>query len=203
MSASAKEAGATVVRPVSWDDAAAVALREAMEEEMGARYADLIAGSPDHLPEGMNVESGTVVYTGVAYAGEDVPAGHVALRRLGGELELKRMFVAPSHRGTDVARAAGGGRGRGSRARRVTDHPAHRRSPAGRREDVPARGIHPHPGLPSLREARGLPLLREAPDLNRFERLAGFVHSRSARPEQSSRERLAGSRKRARSAGPA
>ncbi|MDP9844428.1 GNAT family N-acetyltransferase [Streptosporangium lutulentum] len=105
MSASAKEAGATVVRPVSWDDAAAVALREAMEEEMGARYADLIAGSPDHLPEGMNVESGTVVYTGVAYAGEDVPAGHVALRRLGGELELKRMFVAPSHRGTDVARA--------------------------------------------------------------------------------------------------
>jgi GNAT superfamily N-acetyltransferase len=95
----------TVVRPVAWDDVAAVALREAMEEEMGARYADLLTGRPDYLPKGMAVDPETVVYTGIAYAGEGVPVGHVALRRLGGDLEIKRMFVAPSHRGTEVARA--------------------------------------------------------------------------------------------------
>ncbi|MFF4418232.1 GNAT family N-acetyltransferase [Streptosporangium sp. NPDC001559] len=93
------------VRAVGWDDIAAVALRGAMTEEMGARYADRVAGNPDYLPRGMNVEADTVVYTGVAYAGADLPVGHVALRRLGDDLELKRMFVAPSHRGTGVARA--------------------------------------------------------------------------------------------------
>lgn len=75
MTASAKEAGATVVRPVPWDDAAAVALREAMEEEMGARYADLLASAPDYLPKGMNVEPETVVYTGIAYTGRACRSG--------------------------------------------------------------------------------------------------------------------------------
>ncbi|ACZ88553.1 GNAT family N-acetyltransferase [Streptosporangium roseum] len=104
MTASAERAGVIVVRSVGWDDTAAVALREAMGEEMGARYADRLASKPDYLPRGMNVEPESVAYTGVAYAGA-VPVGHVALRRLGADLELKRMFVAPSHRGTGVARA--------------------------------------------------------------------------------------------------
>ncbi|MDP9867561.1 MULTISPECIES: GNAT family N-acetyltransferase [Streptosporangium] len=104
MTASAERAGVIVVRAVAWDDAAAVALREAMEEEMGARYADRLASKVDYLPRGMNVEPGSVVYTGVAYLGADLPVGHIALRRLGAELELKRMFVVPSHRGAGVAR---------------------------------------------------------------------------------------------------
>ncbi|OUC95894.1 GNAT family N-acetyltransferase [Streptosporangium minutum] len=104
MTAPAERAGVIVVRSVGWDDAAAVALREAMGEEMGARYADRLASKPDYLPRGMNVEPGSVAYTGVAYTGA-VPVGHVALRRLGADLEIKRMFVAPSHRGAGVARA--------------------------------------------------------------------------------------------------
>ncbi|GAA0842684.1 GNAT family N-acetyltransferase [Streptosporangium amethystogenes subsp. fukuiense] len=105
MTAFAKGAGLVTVRPVPWDDGAAVALRQAMTEEMGARYADLLAATPGLLPRGMDVEPETVAYSGVAYSAEGLPVGHVALRRLGGELELKRMFVVPSHRGTRVARA--------------------------------------------------------------------------------------------------
>ncbi|WP_406313997.1 GNAT family N-acetyltransferase [Streptosporangium sp. NBC_01639] len=105
MTASADRTDVIVVRSVGWDDAAAVALRDAMEEEMSARYADRLASKPDYLPRGMNVESDSVAYTGVAYAGPDLPVGHVALRRLGVDLEIKRMYVAPSHRGAGVARA--------------------------------------------------------------------------------------------------
>ncbi|MEV0755167.1 GNAT family N-acetyltransferase [Streptosporangium sp. NPDC050280] len=104
MTAFAQGAGLVEVRPVGWDDAAAVALRGAMTEEMDARYADLLAVI-GLVPDGMNVEPETVAYTGVAYVAEGVAVGHVALRRLGGDLELKRMFVTPSHRGTRVARA--------------------------------------------------------------------------------------------------
>ncbi|GAA3102472.1 GNAT family N-acetyltransferase [Streptosporangium carneum] len=105
MPVSAERTDVIEVRPVGWDDAAAVALRAAMTEEMGARYADRLAQRPDYLPRGMAVESETVVYTGVAYAGASLPVGHVALRRHGADLELKRMFVAASHRGAGVARA--------------------------------------------------------------------------------------------------
>ncbi|WP_326823376.1 GNAT family N-acetyltransferase [Streptosporangium sp. NBC_01756] len=105
MTASADRTDVIVVRSVGWDDAAAVALRDAMEEEMSARYADRLASKPDYLPRGMNVESDSVAYTGVAYAGPDLPVGHIALRRLGVDLEIKRMYVAPSHRGAGVARA--------------------------------------------------------------------------------------------------
>ncbi|MFF3439205.1 GNAT family N-acetyltransferase [Streptosporangium sp. NPDC002721] len=103
MTAFAQGTGLIEVRPVSWDDTAAVALRRAMTEEMDARYADMLAVI-GLVPEGMNVEPETVAYTGVAYAEGDA-VGHVALRALGDDVELKRMFVAPSHRGTRVARA--------------------------------------------------------------------------------------------------
>ncbi|MEV8635137.1 GNAT family N-acetyltransferase [Streptosporangium sp. NPDC051023] len=106
MTASAERTDVIEVRTVGWDDEAAVALRGAMTEEMSVRYADRLAERPDYLPRGMSVESETVLYTGVAYAGaEDLPVGHVALRRLGADVELKRMFVAASRRGTGVARA--------------------------------------------------------------------------------------------------
>ncbi|GAA3411580.1 GNAT family N-acetyltransferase [Streptosporangium vulgare] len=101
MTAFAQGTGLIEVRPVGWDDTAAVALRRAMTEEMDARYADVLA----IMPSGMNVEPETVVYTGVAYTAEGVAVGHVALRGLGDDVELKRMFVPPSHRGTRVARA--------------------------------------------------------------------------------------------------
>ncbi|MER5644016.1 GNAT family N-acetyltransferase [Streptosporangium sp. NPDC002524] len=104
MTAFAQGTGLIEVRPVGWDDTAAVALRRAMTEEMDARYADVLAVI-GLVPSGMNVQPETVAYTGVAYTAEGVAVGHVALRGLGDDVELKRMFVTPSHRGTRVARA--------------------------------------------------------------------------------------------------
>ncbi|MFD1931898.1 MULTISPECIES: GNAT family N-acetyltransferase [Nonomuraea] len=90
------------VESVAWDDPAAVRLREAMSKEMGERYADM--GDFD-FPEDFSVSPESVVYTGVAITAGGVPVGHVALRRLGADLEIKRMFVAPEHRGNGVATA--------------------------------------------------------------------------------------------------
>ncbi|WP_336209401.1 GNAT family N-acetyltransferase [Nonomuraea sp. LPB2021202275-12-8] len=93
----------TTVLALPYHDPAAEALRAAMEEEMRWRYTDRLT-DPGHLPSGMAVQAGTVLYTGVAFDGE-LPVGHLILRRLGQEVELKRMYVTPSHRGTGVARA--------------------------------------------------------------------------------------------------
>ncbi|CAO5158028.1 Acetyltransferase [Frankia sp. AiPs1] len=107
------------VEAVSWDDPVAAALRDAMGAEMRLRYADRLAHRP---PPGERAIVGeTVVYTGVAYTVEGLPVGHAALRWLRGDLELKRMYVVPSHRGRgtsgplltaveQVAHGLGGGR---------------------------------------------------------------------------------------------
>jgi GNAT superfamily N-acetyltransferase len=86
------------VESVAWDDVWAVALREAMAAEIRLRYADRTAARPAVAAE-------TVAYTGVAYADGQRPVGHVALRRLGPDLEIKRMYVVPSHRGKGVSTA--------------------------------------------------------------------------------------------------
>ncbi|XVQ06723.1 GNAT family N-acetyltransferase [Spirillospora sp. CA-255316] len=99
------------VRATSWDDPAGVALREAMETEMRIRYADrveaLLAEAADpgsRLHGTLGLEEEHVAYVGVAYTA-GVPTGHAALRWLGGDLELKRMYVAPAYRGTGVSTA--------------------------------------------------------------------------------------------------
>jgi GNAT superfamily N-acetyltransferase len=51
----------------------------------------------------MAVEAETVACTVVAYTAGRRPVGHAALRWLGADLELKRMYVAPSHRGKGVS----------------------------------------------------------------------------------------------------
>ncbi|GAB3662090.1 GNAT family N-acetyltransferase [Actinocorallia lasiicapitis] len=91
------------MRDVAWDDADAVALRKAMGAEMTERYADLIAAASERQSEALAVVE--VLATAVAYTGDGVPVGHAALRRHRGDLELKRMYVAPEHRGTGVANA--------------------------------------------------------------------------------------------------
>ena len=90
------------VRSVPWDDDDAVALRDAMLGELAARYQDRITSGELKWDDGVSAE--TVAYTGVAdVAGE--PVGHVALRWLGPDLEIKRMYVAPQARGTGVGTA--------------------------------------------------------------------------------------------------
>lgn len=99
------------VGTVAWDDPAAVVLRDALRTEIRQRYADRILHR-EGIAADMAVTAEAVVYTGVAFApagaGEPVPVGHVALRGLGdgtADVELKRMYVAPSHRGRGVSKA--------------------------------------------------------------------------------------------------
>jgi GNAT superfamily N-acetyltransferase len=92
------------VECAGWDDAPAVALRGAMSAEMGLLYADRIAARAEP-PPGPGAEAASIAWTGVAYAAGRVPVGHAALRRLDADLELKRMYVAPTHRSAGVGSA--------------------------------------------------------------------------------------------------
>ncbi len=89
---------AVTVRAVTWEHPDAVRLREEMAAEVGPRYAALMRS----LPANPNLVDGeAVVRTFVAY--RDGVAGHVALRWNRADIEVKRMFVRPSHRGSGVA----------------------------------------------------------------------------------------------------
>ncbi|GAB2856236.1 GNAT family N-acetyltransferase [Actinoallomurus bryophytorum] len=93
--------GVTVIA-VDYDDPAAGALRRAMVREMGHRYADRGAEFGAHAPA-LSVAPGTVAYTALAITGDGLPIGHLALRRAGDDVELKRMYVVPPYRGTGAA----------------------------------------------------------------------------------------------------
>lgn len=105
MNVSSRRASAITVRATGWHDPVAAALRTAMETEMELRYADRLAAlRSDQGVQSLSVDAEAVVYVGVAYAGE-LPVGHVALRWTAGDLELKRMYVVPGHRGRGVSTA--------------------------------------------------------------------------------------------------
>ncbi|MFI5776064.1 GNAT family N-acetyltransferase [Nocardia sp. NPDC051570] len=87
-----------VVVAVAWDDADAVALRAEMAAEVGPRYAALLRSLPEN-PNAVAAEA--VAGTFVGYAPD--AAGHVAIRWNRGDIEVKRMFVRPRHRGTGMA----------------------------------------------------------------------------------------------------
>ncbi|WP_460863546.1 GNAT family N-acetyltransferase [Rhodococcus aerolatus] len=100
--APAPETG-VVLREVAFDDPAARALRDAMDVEMGAVYADRAAGMSEAIRDALHVEPATVVLTLLAELdGEAV--GHAALRRLpDGSPEVKRVFTTAAARGRGVA----------------------------------------------------------------------------------------------------
>lgn len=85
---------------VAWDHLDAVALRDAMVAEMAALYSR--ERSAANRDGSMGVDPESVLATVLIYAGE-TPVAHAALRRLNGELEMKRMYVPPSHRGSGLA----------------------------------------------------------------------------------------------------
>ncbi|MBH0777189.1 GNAT family N-acetyltransferase [Nocardia bovistercoris] len=102
------------VTVVEWDHPDAVTLRDEMAAEVGPRYAYLAESLRGNTPNA--VDPATVHRTFVVYSAE--PVGHATLRWNGDDLELKRMFVRPAHRGSgaasllltaaeDAARAAG------------------------------------------------------------------------------------------------
>ncbi len=100
-------------RALRWDDAAAVALRDAMDTDLAPRYADLraqrerlraaaVPGGPTTAPL-----ADEVLVSWVAFDG-DVPVASASLRRLAdtGTFEVKRLFVALTHRRLGLAAAA-------------------------------------------------------------------------------------------------
>lgn len=85
------------LREVAWDHADSVALRSAQRAELTERY-----GTPDSEP-GPAPTANDVDYLVVAYR-DDQPVGCGALRPIDeSHGEVKRMFVAPAHRGTGVS----------------------------------------------------------------------------------------------------
>lgn len=87
-----------ILRQVPWDDADAIALREAQVAEIEVRY-----GTPDSEP-GPAPTAADITAFFVAYTADGEPAGCGGLRQLGdSEAEIKRMYVAPQHRGSGVS----------------------------------------------------------------------------------------------------
>lgn len=94
--------GGIAIEHVPYDHPDAVALREQMVAEVKTIYGEQRDAGNSGMPTG--VVANTVVLTLVGYAGER-PLAHALLRRLGDDLEIKRMFVAPEARGLGAANA--------------------------------------------------------------------------------------------------
>lgn len=95
--------GGLVVRRVAFDHPDAVALREAMVAEVNGVYG----GQRDHggsSGAAAGIDPAGVLVTVVGYA-DDRPVAHALLRRLGDDVEIKRMYVAPDARGLGAAHA--------------------------------------------------------------------------------------------------
>jgi putative acetyltransferase len=89
-----------ILRQVHWDDPDATALRAAQRAEIETRY-----GTPDSEPGPAPSATDSTVFF-VAYGDDGEPLGCGGLRRLDDtEGEIKRMYVAPSHRGSGVSGA--------------------------------------------------------------------------------------------------
>lgn len=84
------------IGPAAWDAPDAVALRVAMSAEIDPRYVDRATTLP--VPPQMQVDPHDVAYVGLAYLGTRA-IGHVALRRLANDVEMKRLFVDSAFRG--------------------------------------------------------------------------------------------------------
>lgn len=96
------------LRRVRWDDPAAVALRQAMDAEVGPRYADRAATMSEAITAALTVDPATVLLTLLAVAEDGAAVGHAALRRRPdapqpGDVEVKRVVVAAAARGRGVA----------------------------------------------------------------------------------------------------
>ncbi|SDQ67137.1 GNAT family N-acetyltransferase [Microbacterium sp. cf332] len=91
----------------AYDDPRARDLRRQLDDDLGARYAGFHGDEPDARrrarARALATHPDEIVATLVALAG-DTPAGHVIVRRLGDEWEIKRLIVAPPFRGLGIAR---------------------------------------------------------------------------------------------------
>lgn len=89
---------AFTIEEVAPDDPDVASLRERMGEEAAGRY-----GRPRFAAPAEGIDPTTVVVTLIARS-DDRIVGTGALRRLGPDLEIKRMFVDPDQRGRGLGR---------------------------------------------------------------------------------------------------
>jgi len=103
-----REPAPWTIERVDWDDERAVALRAAMDDEIGPRYAEVFAAFDDEtaalLAEDFAVDPATIVDVILVLDRAGEPVGHAALRALGAELEVKRVFVERRARGRGASR---------------------------------------------------------------------------------------------------
>jgi GNAT superfamily N-acetyltransferase len=108
-SGAAVESITWTIERVGWDDERAVALRTAMDDEIGPRYAEVFAAFDDEtaalLARDFAVDPATIVDVILVLDHSGEPVGHAALRALGDDLEVKRVFVDPRARGRGASRA--------------------------------------------------------------------------------------------------
>ncbi|MCE0456090.1 GNAT family N-acetyltransferase [Curtobacterium flaccumfaciens] len=97
------------IERVSWDDPRSVVLRARMDDEMHERYGSANAGEDPAVTaergRALSVDPSTVVTSILAVDESGEPVGHIAVRRLGDEVELKRLIVLASARGKGAATA--------------------------------------------------------------------------------------------------
>ncbi|MEG9226801.1 GNAT family N-acetyltransferase [Aeromicrobium sp. Sec7.5] len=87
-----------VLTEVAVDDPVVLRMRQEMGAEMAALY-----GRPRHTAPAEDIDPDSVVATLIAWQG-DHPVGTGALRRLGADVEVKRMYVPRVGRGQGVGR---------------------------------------------------------------------------------------------------
>ena len=90
------------LRRTDWLDTDAVDLRDRQFREIGRLYAS--EPTVAHRDDSEVIDESTIVVTVLAYV-DGEPVGHGALRRLGDDVEIKRMFVAPERRRSGLAAA--------------------------------------------------------------------------------------------------
>lgn len=97
------------VERVAVDDPRAVALRALLDLDLDERYREADADDPpgmaEERAEALAVHADQVVATFLAVDADGTPLGHVLLRRLGEEWELKRLIVTGAARRRGVGRA--------------------------------------------------------------------------------------------------
>jgi len=99
----------TQIVPVTWRDPRAAVLRELMDVEMSAIYGSLFSSSePGKVlaarRKALGIVPRDILVTLLAIDADGTPLAHVAVRDLGGEWEVKRLFVDNKARGRGIGR---------------------------------------------------------------------------------------------------
>ncbi|MCL3819764.1 GNAT family N-acetyltransferase [Aeromicrobium wangtongii] len=138
---------------VAFDQPDAVALRDAMVDEVNAVYGSQRDYGSNAGAKG--IDPASVVATIVGYVGER-PVAHALLRRLGDDIEIKRMYVRPEARGqggADALMAALEDEARAAGARRLILHTGDRQDAAIRTYQrhgyTPIEVYEPYVGMPA------------------------------------------------------